>query len=34
MSGYERIPGEVSEEESHQEGMSWIGHAEELRCEG
>eukprot|EP00964_Phaeocystis_antarctica_P127585 scaffold91257_cov65-Phaeocystis_antarctica.AAC.1 len=31
---YERFPGEVSEGESHQEDMSWIGHAEELRSEG
>eukprot|EP00964_Phaeocystis_antarctica_P049746 scaffold28816_cov67-Phaeocystis_antarctica.AAC.7 len=31
---YERVPGEESEDESHQEEVSWIGHAEELRCEG
>eukprot|EP00964_Phaeocystis_antarctica_P062892 scaffold37717_cov64-Phaeocystis_antarctica.AAC.2 len=31
---YERSPGEDSEDESHQEDMTWIGHAEELRCEG
>ena len=24
----------MSKHESHQEDMSWIGHAEELRCEG
>eukprot|EP00964_Phaeocystis_antarctica_P107947 scaffold72585_cov56-Phaeocystis_antarctica.AAC.2 len=31
---HELIPGEVSEDESHQEDMRKIGHAEELRCEG
>eukprot|EP00964_Phaeocystis_antarctica_P073137 scaffold44847_cov71-Phaeocystis_antarctica.AAC.2 len=30
---HERLPGEVSEVEGHQEDMWKIGHAEELRCE-
>eukprot|EP00964_Phaeocystis_antarctica_P116276 scaffold80215_cov62-Phaeocystis_antarctica.AAC.4 len=31
---YEPHPGVDSEDESHQKDVSWIGHAEQLRCEG
>eukprot|EP00964_Phaeocystis_antarctica_P138313 scaffold102999_cov59-Phaeocystis_antarctica.AAC.1 len=27
-------PSEDSEDESHQEDVRWVGHAEQLRCEG